>query len=117
MAIWLAFVLLLSALQIGSVSAAETSSIVPDGEYAIGYRYVKDTNHSEVSAANAYMLPNTGKLIIQNGHAKFENQITKENYATFAYFGSRMAGRDKAVIHEEVGKAPVVTGIEAISRL
>ncbi|MGG2198898.1 NEAT domain-containing protein [Paenibacillus validus] len=112
MAIWLAFVLLLSALQIGSVSAAETSSIVPDGEYAIGYRYVKDTNHSEVSAANAYMLPNTGKLIIQNGHAKFENQITKENYATFAYFGSRMAGRDKAVIHEEVGKAPVVTGIE-----
>jgi heme-binding NEAT domain protein len=108
----LTFVLFLSAIHIGPVSAEESPITVPDGVYPIGYRYVQDKNPSQTSAANAYMVPGTGKLIVQSGKAKFENEITKENYALFAYFGSRMAGRDKAVIQESPGQEPVIIGIE-----
>lgn len=111
MALLITFVLLLSAIHIGPVSAADTVTKVADGVYSIPYRYVKNGT-SVTSAANFFMIPDTGKLIISNGKAKLEHEIKKTDYATFAYFGSRIAGKEKAVIKEETGKVPVVNGIE-----
>ncbi|MGG1600370.1 NEAT domain-containing protein [Paenibacillus naphthalenovorans] len=108
----LTFVLFLSAIHIGPASAEESPATVPDGVYPIEFRYVQDKNPTQTSVSNSYMVPGTGKLIVQNGKAKFENEISKENYALFEYFGSRMAGRDKAVIQETVGQEPVIIGIE-----
>lgn len=90
---------------------AKAATTVADGEYPISYRYVKNGT-SETSAANYFMIKDTGKLIVSNGKAKLEHEIKKTDYTTFAYFGSRIAGKDKAVIKEETGKVPVVTGME-----
>ncbi|WP_168124001.1 NEAT domain-containing protein [Paenibacillus sp. HB172176] len=109
--ILIAFALLFANLYMGEVSAeAETSTVVPDGEYSIPFRYVKDGT-SETSAANAFMTANTGKLIIADGHAVFEHEIKKSDFSTFAYFGSRNPGSVKAVI-TEAGSVESVTGIE-----
>jgi heme-binding NEAT domain protein len=111
MAMLIAFVLLLSAIHIGPASVAHAATNVADGEYPIAYRYVKNGT-TTTSAANYFMLPNTGKLIVKSGKAKLEHEIKKTDYSTFAYFGSRIAGKDKAVIKEAVNTVPVVTGIE-----
>ncbi|SFL44170.1 Heme-binding NEAT domain-containing protein [Paenibacillus sp. 1_12] len=111
MAMLIAFVLLLSTIHIGPVSVANASTTVADGEYPISYRYVKNGTW-ETSAANYFMIKDTGKLIVSNGKAKLEHEIKKTDYTTFAFFGSRIAGKDKAVIKEDTGKVPVVTGME-----
>ncbi len=93
-AMLLAFALLLAGLHI---APAEAAGAVRDGEFDVPFRYLKDGT-SETSAANGFMVPNTGKLIIANGKAVFEHQVTRLNYSTFEYFGARKEGADKAVI-------------------
>lgn len=105
-----AFVWLLTAMQIVPASAADGDPAVPDGEYSVPYRYVKDGT-TQTSAANAFMVPNSGKLIVENGEAKFEHEVAKTDYTTFAYFGSRMEGENKATIVNEGGVETAV-GIE-----
>ncbi|WP_161601519.1 NEAT domain-containing protein [Paenibacillus luteus] len=96
-AMLLTFALLLTSFQL-SYAAESTNAKVPDGEYALSYNYWKD-NTETASAADGFMQTgNTGKLIIQDGKAKFEHEITSKNYAYFHYLGSRKAGSSKAVI-------------------
>jgi len=100
--------LLITALVIGialptSVSAyVESGTVIPDGEYSVSYRYVKDGT-SDNSAADSFMAKDSGKLIINNGTAVFEHEVSKANYATFAYLAARKAGTVKAVITNENG--------------
>ncbi|PWV99486.1 heme-binding NEAT domain protein [Paenibacillus cellulosilyticus] len=93
-AILIAFTLLLGLVHISPAAAAST---VRDGTFNVSFRYVKD-GESSTSAADSFMLKDTGMLIITNGKAVFEHQITKHNYATFEYFGARQPGAAKAVI-------------------
>lgn len=101
--------LLITALFVGiavpsSVSAyVEPGTDIPDGEYAVSYRYVKDGT-TEDSAADKFVVKNSGKLIISNGEAIFEHEVTKANYATFAYLAARKPGAAKAVITSVEGK-------------
>lgn len=104
----LAFALLLMSFQF-SYAAEPQETKVPDGEYAISYNYWKD-NMETASAADGFMQTgNAGKLIIQDGKAKFEHEITNKNYAYFHYLGSRKAGNSKAVI-TPVGSGYTVDG-------
>ncbi|RIE02930.1 NEAT domain-containing protein [Cohnella faecalis] len=101
--------LLLSAQHLAPVSASiEPGTVIPDGEYSLSYQYVKDGT-TQVSAANDFMVPDTGKLIISEGKAYFEHEVSKADYATFAYLGSRKAGAAKAVI-TTVGDAETANG-------
>jgi heme-binding NEAT domain protein len=76
MAMLIAFVLLLFTIHIGPVSVANAATTVADGEYPISYRYVKNGT-SETSAANYFMIKDTGKLVVSNGKAKLEHEIKK----------------------------------------
>ncbi|WP_171056342.1 NEAT domain-containing protein [Paenibacillus sinopodophylli] len=107
-AMLLAFMLLLTSFQL-SYAADSQEAIVQDGEYAISYSYWKD-NEATASAANGFMQTgNAGKLIIQNGKAVFEHEITNKSYAYFHYLGSRKSGNSKAVI-TSVGSNYIVDG-------
>lgn len=98
MAMLIAFALLISSLPVGPAEAAGGDNpVIPDGVYPVQYRYVKD-NSTETSAANAYAIPDTGRLIIQDGQATFEHEVRALDWTTFVYFASRLAGQDKAVI-------------------
>ncbi|GLX66557.1 S-layer homology domain-containing protein [Paenibacillus glycanilyticus] len=100
LAIVMAFALFLGILHIPPASAA--SSSVRDGEFDVPFRYLKDGS-TETSAADTFMVKNSGKLIIKDGKAVFEHQVTKANYSTFEYFGSRNPGKAKAVITSSGG--------------
>lgn len=104
----LALGLLLMSFQISNAAEPQETK-VPDGEYAIKYSYWKD-NMETASAADGFMQTgNAGKLIIQDGKAKFEHEITNKSYAYFHYLGSRKAGSSKAVI-TSVGSGYAVDG-------
>ncbi|WP_146200602.1 NEAT domain-containing protein [Paenibacillus agaridevorans] len=101
----LAFALLLSAVHIVPVSAA---TAVRDGEFPISFRYVKDGT-TVTSAADSFVVKDGAKLIIRNGKAIFEHQVTEANYSTFAFFGTRKEGAPKAVI-TDTGAGETVSG-------
>ncbi|OME76445.1 hypothetical protein BK120_28465 [Paenibacillus sp. FSL A5-0031] len=90
-ALLMALVLLLSAFPV-SVAAGVT----PNGEYSVPFLYVKDGSN-ERSIINDYLNPSTGKLIINNGSAKFQHEVMQ--YTSFQHFSAKLAGKDKAVIN------------------
>ncbi|MGG1633218.1 NEAT domain-containing protein [Paenibacillus sp. NRS-1760] len=90
-ALLMALVLLLSAFP---VSAA--AGVTPNGEYSVPFLYVKDGSN-ERSIINDYLNPSTGKLIITNGSAKFQHEVTQ--YTSFHHFSAKLPGKDKAVIN------------------
>jgi len=90
-ALLMALVLLMSAFP---VSAA--AGVTPNGEYSVPFLYLKDGNN-ERSIINDYLNPSTGKLIINNGSAKFQHEVTQ--YNSFQHFSAKLAGKDKAVIN------------------
>lgn len=105
-----ACMLWLSALQIAPASAdTNPGQEIPDGEYTLTFRYVKDT--TQASAADIFMVKDSGKLIVAGGAARFEHEVTKRDYSTFAYMGARKPSANKAVI------ATAQNGIESVSGL
>lgn len=109
-AIILSFTLLLVSVHMHPVSAATDTTLVPDGEYSVPFRYLKDGS-SETSVANDFVVAGSGTLIVEDGVAVFEHLVTAENYSTFAYFGTRNPGADKAVIIND-GEEVTIDGIE-----
>jgi len=109
-------VLLIAALFVGlavpaSVSAyVEPGTIIPDGQYTVSFRYVKDGT-TETSAADTFLVKDSGRLVVSNGKSVFEHEIKKASYATFAYLAARKTGAAKAVIHT-VNDVESVTGQE-----
>lgn len=94
----LAFLLFLAGVPISPVSAAVSDQpALPDGEYAVPFRYLKDGT-TTVSAANQYMVKDTGKLIVTNGKASLEHEVEKRYYSTYEYLGARKPGAAKAII-------------------
>lgn len=112
LAIVMAFALFLGILHIPPAAAA--SSALRDGEFDVPFRYLKDGS-TTTSAADAFMEKNSGKLIITNGKAVFEHQITKEYYSTFEYFGSRKPGAAKAVISSS-NNVDTVSGLDGYTQ-
>lgn len=108
--ILLSFACLLVSVHIHPVSAAEEHPVVPDGEYSVPFRYVKDGT-TQTSVANDFMVEDSGTLIVEDGVAVFEHLVTSQNYSTFAYFGTRNPGADKAVITND-GEEVTVEGLE-----
>lgn len=108
----MAFALFLGILHIPPASAA--SSELRNGEYDVPFRYLKDGSTS-TSAADGFMVKDTGKLIITNGKAVFEHQVTKDNYSTFEYFGSRKSGAAKAFIATTNG-TETATGLDGYTQ-
>lgn len=107
----LTIALLVGAALPYSVSAnVEPGAVIPDGEYSVSYRYVKDGT-TETSAADAFMKKDSGKLIVSDGKAVFEHEVSKSNYATFAYLAARKSGAAKAVI-TKVDNEETATGQE-----
>lgn len=110
-AMLVAFVMLLTVIVPGPAMADNSTAVIPDGEYPVPYRYVKDGT-TQTSAANTYVLPNTGKLIVQDGQVKFEHEVEKSIYTTFAYLGARKAGAAKAVIGYNEDGTESAAGLE-----
>ncbi|MEI7025034.1 NEAT domain-containing protein [Paenibacillus sp. y28] len=105
---------LLSALNIG-VRTAEAAVTVPDGEYSVNYRYVKEST-MDSSAANPYLyVINSGKLIVNNGVMQFEHEVTPKYWGYFDYIGFRKPGASKAVITDTT--KPPATGTEGYQAL
>jgi len=108
--------ILITALMVGialptSVSAyVEAGTDIPNGEYAVAFCYVKDGT-SDHSAADSFMVKDSGRLIVNDGVAVFEHEVLKANYATFAYLAARKAGSEKAAITTVDGKE-TATGLE-----
>ncbi|MCR8635425.1 NEAT domain-containing protein [Paenibacillus radicis (ex Xue et al. 2023)] len=99
---------LLSVLHI-NMGTAEAAVTLPDNEYSVSYRYLKD-NTIDSSAANGYLsVLNSGKLIVKDGKMKFEHQITQKYYSYFQHLSFRKAGAVKAVIDSST---QAVQGIE-----
>jgi len=113
--------LLIAALFVGialptSVFAyLESATVIPNGEYAVSYRYVKDGT-TDASAADGFMVKGSGKLIISGERAVFEHEVTKANFATFAYLAARKAGAAKAVI-TTVNNVETATGTEGYENI
>lgn len=106
--------LLIAALLVGialpgsaSAAYAEPGKTIPNGEYAVSYRYVKDGT-TESSVADSFMVKDSGKLIISNGKGVFEHEVSKADYATFAYLAARKAGSPKTVIANVNGEETAV---------
>ncbi|WP_337101794.1 NEAT domain-containing protein [Paenibacillus sp. YIM B09110] len=94
-----------------SVSAAvDAGSVIPDGEYPIVFRYLKDGT-TDTSAANGFMVADSGKLIVSGGQAVLEHEVAKTTFTTFAYLGSRKPGAAKATIVYS-GSLQSATGLE-----
>ncbi|OPH58154.1 hypothetical protein BC351_24765 [Paenibacillus ferrarius] len=112
MAVWVSLALflssLLSALSIDT-GTAKAAGAIPDNDYAVTYRYLKD-GATDSSAANIYLsVPGSGKLIVKDGSLKFEHQITQKYYSYFKYIGFRKAGSAKAVINPDTQQ---ITGLD-----
>ncbi|WP_338553020.1 NEAT domain-containing protein [Paenibacillus sp. KS-LC4] len=108
-ALLLAFVLMLQVASIGPIAQAATTT-VPDGEYPISFRYLKDNTNETSVLEQMVVVQNTGKLIVKDGKAQFENEFYK--YTAFKHFSSRMDGQEKATINGQTitgldGYAPV----------
>ncbi|WP_165452222.1 NEAT domain-containing protein [Paenibacillus thalictri] len=116
-AVWLALALFvssfLSSFQIG-IGTAEAADGLNNGEYPVGYRYLKDgTNDS--SAAYSYLyVENSGKLIVQDGSFKLQHQIQPKYYKYFQYFGFRKAGASKAVINSATQQIQGMDGYQQV---
>lgn len=107
----LAIVLLLSTVQLAATVKA--ASTVPDGEYEIGFRYVKDGATTD-SVMQGYVVAGTGKLIISEGEFQFQNEF--KDFTAFKHFSSRIDGNAKAVINGQSitgmeGYEPVATSL------
>ncbi|MFS0726755.1 S-layer homology domain-containing protein [Paenibacillus sp. 1P07SE] len=105
-AVLLTFALLLGgAWPVGTAAGAPS---LPEGEYDVPFLYLKDGSN-DTSAAHHFMVADSGKLIIEEGQAFFEHEVSNRNYATFAYFASRQDGAPKAVISSSGGET-IITG-------
>ncbi|WP_341279464.1 NEAT domain-containing protein [Paenibacillus sp. FSL H8-0537] len=103
-ALLLAFVLMLQVASIGPIAQAATTT-VPDGEYPINFRYLKDNTNETSILESMVVVPNTGKLIVKDGKAQFENEFF--NYTAFKHFSARMEGQAKAAVNGQT-----ITGMD-----
>ncbi|MFD1955508.1 NEAT domain-containing protein [Paenibacillus thailandensis] len=97
--------LLVSLLQVGTAAAATeiTNETIPNGEYAVDFRILKDNDPFTDSTATQYMkIPSSkGKLIVQDGEIWFEHEIEASQWNYFEYLGYRPEGAAKTVISGE----------------
>lgn len=94
LALLTAFAIVLSLVPGGAGQAGAAAAItVPDGEYPIHFRILKDGSEED-SYASAYLEPGPGKLIVKNG--KYEFVSKWNNYDWFAFWGSLKPGRQKS---------------------
>ncbi|MBB6633138.1 NEAT domain-containing protein [Cohnella thailandensis] len=91
--LFVALGLLFSLLQIGQAAAA-TVVKVPDGEYSVPFRALKD-NSEDNSAAAAFMELNSGKLIVEGGQMTLLFKVN--NYEWYRYFGHLTPGKSKSL--------------------
>lgn len=106
--LWIVLSLFVTTLSFGPKPVSAAAANVPDGVYPVNYT-IYHASENSVSVANDYMKTSgeKGSLIIENGIVKFEHTLSAINYTRFPYHGFRLAGKEKAVINNEV-----VTGME-----
>lgn len=94
---------------------AKAAAALPDNVYSVSYRYVKDGSAYD-SAANMYLsVPGSGKLIVQNGKATFEHEISPQYYGYFQFLAFRIPGAAKAVINTSTNTAQGTEGYTPFS--
>ncbi|GKU76762.1 NEAT domain-containing protein [Paenibacillus sp. L3-i20] len=93
-----------------SSAITASSPVIPNGEYTIPFRYLKD-NSDQTSMADKYMIKNTGKLIVNGGNISFQHEITDIVHSTFSFLGLRNKDAAKAII-TNVDGVETATGMD-----
>lgn len=90
--------------------SASAASTIPDGEYSVYYRYLKDGTIN-TSTANSYLyVENSGKLIVQDGQLTFQHEVDSTYYGWIPYLGVRNPDASKAVIDPSTNEVEGISG-------
>ena len=92
-------------------AGAAAAVTVPDGEYAVEFKVLKD-NSEETSVANGYIEPGSGKLIVSNGTMTFVS--TFNNYDWFHYWGYLTPGKTKSSSPDDYTPSQVISAEDAV---
>lgn len=93
--VFMALALLITLLPNAVQQSFAAEADIPEGSYPIVFRLVKD-NENSTSVANSFFRHETARLVISNGNASLEVEVTSLVDSVFPFIGTRQPDKPKA---------------------
>ncbi|WP_270167326.1 S-layer homology domain-containing protein [Paenibacillus sp. SYP-B4298] len=117
LALLLAVVLALSSVVVPPEPAASAAKAIVPGIYNVDYQ-ILENNSSKESTAHGFMyVKDSGRLIVEQNHVRFEHEVRNSNYKHFEYLGYRLPGSPKAQINGDANNGYTIIGLDGYEQV